>query len=187
MYVTTTCSPYLTPAITAALQRVITPLPLINRPPPDASYTSSGLRPAHNIYSGGSTRNQSSSHSPVNNLQVDEKHFLSEIVKNLNKSRLLNTLELSLTHNASTMGVNETWPPTNQIPKVDNGNTTPEPSSPSPLLDALRTINGGGSASSSSSSHTRNAAPKTHVHKSDSAMLNYIFDSHVKHRHSDQR
>lgn len=165
------------------MERVITPLPLIERPPPDASYTSSGLRPAHNIYSGGGSRSQSSSHSPVNDLQVDEKHFLSEIVKSLNKSTVVNTGQVSRGHNTSSMGVNET---TQHMPSLRDTRTEPATST----LDTLRmqagTLSGGG-ASSGTGSHSRSAAPKTHFHKSDSAMLNYIFDSHVKHRHSDQR
>lgn len=198
----------------SAAERIITPLPLIDRQP-DASAM---VRPAQqNIVN---KRNQSSSHSPVNDLQVDEKHFLNEIVKNFNKSIVLNPFESShtavtatttttslatLTTNIRhTIAANERpgtiLASTNHIPRAVVPAAATE-SSTSPILNLMRAsharthsssapLGGAGGVSSNSGTGTttnRNAVSKIHYKKSDSAMLNYIFDSHVKHRHSDMR
>lgn len=188
------------------IEKIITPLPLIDRQP-DASAV---VRPAQqNIVN---KRNQSSSHSPVNDLQVDEKHFLNEIVKNFNKSIVVNPFESSpnavtaTTSTPNTIAANERTgtilASTNHIPRVAASVVIPAAteSSTSPLLNSMRASHarahssssppgGGGGVSSNNGAGTtnRNGVSKIHYKKSDSAMLNYIFDSHVKHRHSDMR
>lgn len=134
--------------------------------------------------SSSSSLHQSSSNSSVNNLEVDEKHFLNEIVKHFNKSIVRTSFEYS----SSSPGKGETFASTKQSPWRDNSLTPAESNTVStinsnPPLLQVRTPSGGTSSSGSS----RNAVPKTHYHKSDSAMLNYLFDSHVKLRHSDLR
>lgn len=162
--------------IESTLNRHITPLPLINGQPPDTWNSSSG-------HSGGQSSGSSSqsSKSSVNNLGVDEKHFLNEIVKNFNKS----ILGYSDGHHVSTIATNETLSPTNPFPKRDYTNDTSlEPSS---TLATLRAHARPASVADGFGFVNRNALPKTYYHKTDSAMLNYLFDSHVKLRHSDLR
>lgn len=142
-------------------------------------------------------RNQS---SMVNDLlQVDEKHFLNEIVKNFNKSIVMNSFEFSP---AGTMATNESGTNTsntNHLPRAAVMSVG-APSSSSSLAFATttettslmrtHTRTTSGSVGVGSAAGSRNAVPsgsKIHYHKSDSAMLNHIFDSHVKHRHSDLR
>lgn len=157
----------------------IHPLPLINRPQPEALYSSSGHRTVQRSSNIQGTPHQSSSNSSVNNLEVDEKHFLNEIVKNFNKSIVRNSLEYTGGHRVSTKERNETLPSANHIPRRD----TSTESNTVPTLQSSPTHTRASAVGLSS----QGAMPKTHYHKSDSAMLNYIFDSHVKLRHSDLR
>lgn len=161
-----------------------TPQALIDRQQPAEVSLSRQQRPLH---SAVNSANQSAAlHLPVNDLQVDEKHFLNEIVKNFNKSIATNAGVVG--HRISATALNEASPPptlVNDIAEIKSSGTVPSiltlhsPRAPSKI--------GVGSNGIPSGSPAKQSIAKTHFHKSDSALLNYLFDSHVKHRHSDLR
>lgn len=188
------------------IDTAITPLPLINGPPRQdvvsgrLATTSTSQK---NLYRSPNQSSSPHSVAPLNDLQVDERRFLNEIVKNFNKSIVGNAIEFlpAAPGQNSATAVNESYSsPHGQIPKQEhavvpheanrNTNTT-NSSSTMPGMATVPQLNGHRSHPKSgvgvNAVGPKSGSTKTYEHKSDSAMLNYLFDSFVKHRHSDRR